>query len=167
MLVSEMHFCGSATSDLVPLGTARGSELGSVILFLQSKHRECAWFRAGVEADAAAGASVALILTKVIATAVQTITQPHATNWTGLDAETAAFALFFMHFDPPAVHLLFAFDWHILWTPPLRQKLNNPSNVPHSATSVPGGAANPVDRAHLRFSHNRHILAPRPAIASP
>jgi hypothetical protein len=56
---------------------------------------------------------VSLILTEVIAVSVEALTQMHAADRARLDAQSATFAFFPMHFDPAPILLFFSFSWHV------------------------------------------------------
>lgn len=83
-------------------------------LFLQFENGDRARLGAGVETYAAPCAAVALIFTEVVTSLVQTFTQPHATDGTGLDTQPAALAFLLVYLHPAAVYLLFAFVWHFV-----------------------------------------------------
>ena len=76
-------------------------------LILEDSDR--AGLRAGVKANPAAGAAVALVFTEVIPLAVESIAQPQAAHGTGFDAQAASFAFLLMYLSPTAVFLFFAF----------------------------------------------------------
>jgi len=76
---------------------------------------------------------VALIFAEVISVRVQPLTQMHAADWTGFDAQAAAFALFPVNFNPAPVLFFFSFGWHMVDASNLfseHERLNWASPVP-------------------------------------